>query len=64
QYHPTSGHTHGLSKNTLQRIQDGKYNGNGEINMYWPFPDHEEWSLGKFLAETLTRTQINAFLKL
>ncbi|KAF9235496.1 hypothetical protein BU15DRAFT_64848, partial [Melanogaster broomeanus] len=64
QYHPTSGYTYGLGKNTLQRIQDDKYDENREMNMYWPFPSRGEWSLGKFLAENFTQTQINAFLKL
>ncbi|KIK80446.1 hypothetical protein PAXRUDRAFT_158673 [Paxillus rubicundulus Ve08.2h10] len=64
QYHPTSGHTYGLSKNMLQRIQYDKYSGNWEINMHWPFPNHGEWSLGKFLAENFMQAQINAFLKL
>lgn len=64
QYHSTSGYIYGTGKNTLQRIQDDKYNEKREINMYWPFPNHGEWSLGKFLTENLTQTQINAYLKL
>ncbi|KAG9310720.1 hypothetical protein JVU11DRAFT_9321 [Chiua virens] len=64
QYHPTSGHTYGPGKNTLQRLQDDVYNENRKINMYWPFPSRDDWSLGKFLVENFTQTQINAFLQL
>ncbi|KAG1812753.1 hypothetical protein EV424DRAFT_1473538 [Suillus variegatus] len=32
--------------------------------MYWPFRDCGEWSLGKFLVETMTQTEIDRFLKL
>lgn len=64
QYHPTSGCIYGQGMNTLQRLQDDKYHGKRQLNMYWPFPDRGEWSLGKFLVENCTQAQINAFLKL
>ncbi|KAG1886948.1 uncharacterized protein F5891DRAFT_1132294 [Suillus fuscotomentosus] len=32
--------------------------------MYWPFHNHGEWSLSKFLVETMTQTEIDHFLKL
>ncbi|KAI9573718.1 hypothetical protein HD554DRAFT_2167277 [Boletus coccyginus] len=64
QYHPTSGHTYGLGKNMLQRLQDDVYNENRKINIYWPFPNCGDWSLGKFFVENFTQTQINEYLQL
>lgn len=64
QYHPALGCIYGQGMNTLQRLQDDKYHGKRQLNMYWPFPDCGEWSLGKFLVENCTQAQINAFLKL
>ncbi|KAG9310745.1 hypothetical protein JVU11DRAFT_9351 [Chiua virens] len=32
--------------------------------MYWPFPNRDDWSLGKFLVENFSQTQINTFLRL
>ncbi|KAI6115800.1 hypothetical protein EDD17DRAFT_1470754 [Pisolithus thermaeus] len=64
QYHANSGWVYGRSKNTLECIQDDRYERNRETNIHWPFQSHAEWRLGKFLAENLTQAQINAFLKL
>ena len=33
-------------------------------NPYYPFAGAAEWSLAKFLAQNLTKTQITEFLKL
>ncbi|KAI9570908.1 hypothetical protein HD554DRAFT_2017797, partial [Boletus coccyginus] len=59
QYHPTSSYTYDLGKNMLQWLQDDIYNENRKINIYWPFPSHGDWSLGKFLVENFTQIQIN-----
>ena len=64
QFHPTSGYTYALGKNTLQRIQDDKYHEKQNTNIHWPFPNYGEWSLGRFLTENFMQTQINMFLKL
>lgn len=64
QYHDNSGWTYGRGKNTLERMEDDKYNQNRQVNIFWPFPDRGEWALGKFLAENFTQTQIDAFLRL
>ncbi|KIO11448.1 hypothetical protein M404DRAFT_126753 [Pisolithus tinctorius Marx 270] len=64
QYHEKSGWIYGRSKNTLERIQDDRYQKNRETNIHWPFQSRAEWRLGKFLAENLTQAQINTFLKL
>ncbi|KAI6166406.1 hypothetical protein EDD17DRAFT_1753251 [Pisolithus thermaeus] len=64
QYHANSGWVYGRSKNTLEHIQDDRYERNRETNIHWPFQSRAEWRLGKFLAENLMQAQINAFLKL
>ncbi|KIK75653.1 hypothetical protein PAXRUDRAFT_172130, partial [Paxillus rubicundulus Ve08.2h10] len=33
-------------------------------NIYYPFEDCGEWEIGNFLCETLTRAQLDQFLKL
>ncbi|KAG2036264.1 hypothetical protein BDR03DRAFT_1056640 [Suillus americanus] len=64
QYHPQSGYVYGDRQNIFQQIQNDKHEPKRTHNLYWPFRDHGEWSLGKFLVETMTQTEIDCFLKL
>ncbi|KAG1735664.1 uncharacterized protein EDB91DRAFT_1238174 [Suillus paluster] len=48
----------------FQQIQNDEHEPKRASNLYWPFCDRGEWSLGKFLVETMTQTEIDRFLKL
>ncbi|KAH7903179.1 hypothetical protein BJ138DRAFT_1021044, partial [Hygrophoropsis aurantiaca] len=63
-YHPWSGYRYGTGANTLQRMQDNPFKTQRAINMYYPFLSRADWSLGRFLTENLTQSQINQFLAL
>ncbi|KAG1848559.1 hypothetical protein DFJ58DRAFT_842935 [Suillus subalutaceus] len=64
QYHPQSGYVYGDGQNIFQQIQNDEHEPKRTHNLYWPFRDHGEWSLGKFLVETMMQTEIDRFLKL
>ncbi|KAG2352440.1 hypothetical protein BDR07DRAFT_1384263 [Suillus spraguei] len=64
QYHPQSGYVYGDRQNIFQQIQNDEHEPKRTHNLYWPFCDHGEWSLGKFLVETMMQTEIDRFLKL
>lgn len=64
QYHPLSGYVYGEGQNIFQQIQNDEHEPKRVKNMYWPFRDRGEWSLSKFLVETMTQTEIDRFLKL
>ncbi|KAG2361131.1 hypothetical protein BDR07DRAFT_1486222 [Suillus spraguei] len=64
QYHPQSGYVYRDGQNIFQQIQNDEHKPKRTHNLYWPFCNHGEWSLGKFLVETMTQTEINRFLKL
>jgi hypothetical protein len=63
-YHIYSGHTYGYGENTFQKMDNGPYKQERDINLFYPFQSQAEWSLAKFLAENLTQAQINRFLVL
>ncbi|KAI6094390.1 hypothetical protein EDD16DRAFT_1787737 [Pisolithus croceorrhizus] len=65
QFHPTSGYVYNLSdSNTLEQMRWGDLYSECDQNPYFPFPDRDEWELGKFLYTHHTQTEINTFLKL
>jgi hypothetical protein len=64
QYHPLSGYVYGDGQNIFQQIQNDEHEPKRAKNLYWPFHNHGEWSLGKFLVETMMQTEIDRFLKL
>jgi hypothetical protein len=64
QYHPKSGYMYGNTDNSFQKLQKDPLHPIREHSTYFPFPDRDEWELGRFLIETMTLTNINRFLKL
>ena len=63
-YHATSGHTFGRDLNAFEKMDNGPFKQEQDINLYYPFRSRGEWSLAKFLAENLTQAQKRQFLSL
>lgn len=69
QYHPTSGYHYILPerpspRNIFQEMQEHDLQPQRTVNPWYPFDGPGEWSLGRFLVENLSQTQIDQFLKL
>ncbi|KAG1769595.1 hypothetical protein EDD22DRAFT_977460 [Suillus occidentalis] len=68
-YHPTSGYHYILPerpppRNIFQEMQEHDLQPQRTVNPWYPFDGPGEWSLGRFLVENLSQTQIDQFLKL
>lgn len=69
QYHPTSGYHYILPerpspRNIFQEMQEHDLQPQRTVNPWYPFDGPGEWSLGRFLVENLSQTQIDQFFKL
>lgn len=64
QYHPLSAYAYGKQDNTFQRLAKDPLHSAREHSTYYPFPDRDEWEVGKFLTENMTQTEIDKYLKL
>ncbi|KAG1807705.1 hypothetical protein EV424DRAFT_1543759 [Suillus variegatus] len=66
QYHARSGYLFGWGRNILEKMKDhdADQKRRRKINPLYPFVDQAEWQLAEFIAQRLTQTDINKFLKL
>jgi hypothetical protein len=66
QYHAKSGYLFARGQNILEKMEDhdADQKRRRKINPAYPFVDQAEWQLAEFLAQRLTQTDINKFLKL
>ncbi|KAG6371059.1 hypothetical protein JVT61DRAFT_10596 [Boletus reticuloceps] len=64
QYHSKSGFVFGKGETLLDRLRQNEHERRHEIQIHYPFADEGEWSLAKFLALNMTKTQVARYLKL
>lgn len=64
QYHKNSGFVFGKGETLLDRLRKHEHERRREHQIYYPFADEGEWSLARFLALNMTKTQVTEFLKL
>lgn len=64
EYHESSGYLYGNGPTLLDHWKTNKYKRHHMHQVYYPFADEGKWDLAKFLALTLTKSEISQFLKL
>ena len=64
QFHRNSALIYGRGETLLDQLRKDEHERRREHQIYYPFADEGEWSLAKFLATNLTKTQVTEFLKL
>ena len=64
-YHRYSGYTYPNEggKNIFEQMEEDSYAYRRRHNVYYPFADHKEWELAKFLHQ-FTQAKMDEFLKL
>ena len=64
QFHHNSAVLYGRGETLLDRLRKDEHERRRKHQIYYPFADEGEWSLAKFLASNLTKTQVAENLKL